>query len=480
MAVYESPVLLTSKDGTGNKCLIYPITRADCVDGLDELVDEKIAEAGGGSSSSESGGTSTQVQSNYEQNDSAQADYIKNRPFYAGEMSMQEVLPITTIPFTYTTNEGVYIFTMTPTTEYLAFWGGEWNAATLTWDGVDYVCEAQYIEGIKCIGNIGVMMGTGNTGEPFIMMMADAATLGEDICIIYDVATVPSEETTDGAQVTHDIKLSLEMQEIHTLDPKFIGSVEWKKVTGAPFGDIAAGAVFVDETITMGAVSGNSINITPLTTMNTNNIVNGAAYLVTINDVQYSGIGLIEDSVYGMSITDDSGVEVAIIVDAYGGFVYEDETLFTEGEEYHIKAVLSSSAVKQIDPKYLPDDVGGIPECTTSDNGKVLTVSDGSAAWVTPASGLPTVSSSNNGKVLKVVNGVWTVADDSDTRELPSVTSNDDNKVLKVVNGAWSVADDSDTRELPDVTADDNGKFLRVVEGVAAWVTIENAEEVEF
>lgn len=42
MAVIESPALLTSKDKNGEKLLVYPITRADCVDGLEELVDEKI------------------------------------------------------------------------------------------------------------------------------------------------------------------------------------------------------------------------------------------------------------------------------------------------------------------------------------------------------------------------------------------------------------------------------------------------------
>ena len=43
MAVIETPVLLTSKDKSGNKRLIYPITQADCVDGLEELVDERIS-----------------------------------------------------------------------------------------------------------------------------------------------------------------------------------------------------------------------------------------------------------------------------------------------------------------------------------------------------------------------------------------------------------------------------------------------------
>lgn len=38
MAVYEKNALLTCKDAAGNKYLLYPITRLDCVDGADDLV----------------------------------------------------------------------------------------------------------------------------------------------------------------------------------------------------------------------------------------------------------------------------------------------------------------------------------------------------------------------------------------------------------------------------------------------------------
>lgn len=38
MAVYEKNALLTSKDNAGNKHLIYPITRIDCVDGAEDVL----------------------------------------------------------------------------------------------------------------------------------------------------------------------------------------------------------------------------------------------------------------------------------------------------------------------------------------------------------------------------------------------------------------------------------------------------------
>lgn len=38
MAVYEKNALLTGKDENGNKNLIYPITKLDCVDGSEDLL----------------------------------------------------------------------------------------------------------------------------------------------------------------------------------------------------------------------------------------------------------------------------------------------------------------------------------------------------------------------------------------------------------------------------------------------------------
>ena len=364
---------------------------------------------------------------------------------------------------------------MTPPTEYLEIWNGNWNTATLTWDGVDYVCSPQYVQGVKCIGNIGIMMGTGDTGEPFMMMLADAATFGEDICMIYDVATVPSEGTTDGAQITHDVALSLSMQEIHKIDPKYIGSIEWKKITGAPFGTIPAGSVFVDETVTMCAISTDStMNVTSLTTMNENVVVDDAEYVVTINDVSYLGYGYAAMGAVIILDTADNA-EIAIVSTTYGGFLYLTDA-FTEGEEYSIKIVTASSIVKKLDPQYLPDDISGLPDYSSSDNGKVLTVSYGNAVWQTPATGLPNVTTSNNGKILKVVNGVWSTADE--TKELPDIAETDEGKILSVENGA--VVYKEQVEGVPVSTTSDNGKFLRVVNGVASWATVENAEEVAF
>ena len=43
MATYEYNGLMTVKDAAGNKYLLYPITKAECVDGLEEALATKAA-----------------------------------------------------------------------------------------------------------------------------------------------------------------------------------------------------------------------------------------------------------------------------------------------------------------------------------------------------------------------------------------------------------------------------------------------------
>lgn len=41
MATYEKNVLLMSKDRDGNNYILYPITRVECVDGVEEALAKK-------------------------------------------------------------------------------------------------------------------------------------------------------------------------------------------------------------------------------------------------------------------------------------------------------------------------------------------------------------------------------------------------------------------------------------------------------
>lgn len=396
-----------------------------------------LSNLGGGGNS---GGSGVSVQSDWEQNDETQPDYIKNRPFGMGDPEIQEVLPTTTLPFVYTTDMGMFVFERVVPKEYVELWNSEWNTAVVTWDGVDYICSPQDVMGIKAIGNVGLMMGGAVTDEPFILAMGDASVFGSNMCIIYDVATVPGEDVTDGAQIAHNIKLSAELQTVKKLDPKFIDSIEWDKINDKPFYTIAAGTVISEATVNCDSVLENPIYYT---TVDTIAIVNGARYMVEFDGISYL-LTANNDQIY--SETDDT-IFMFVNNEIPGSTIVAS----LAGEHtYRISA--NTEIIQKLDSKYLPDNIGGgssLPESTSSDNGKVLTVgSDGTAVWQTPASGLPDVTSSDNGKVLTVSSGTWVAT------EAPS--------------------------SLPEVTTDDNGKFLRVVDGVWAAQVVPNGEEATF
>lgn len=109
-----------------------------------------------------------------------------------------------------------------------------------------------------------------------------------------------------------------------------------------------------------------------------------------------------------------------------------------------------------------------LPAVTSSDNGKVLTVSSGVWAKADVPTELPNVSSSDNGKILTVSGGTWSKGDLPEA--LPTVTSSDNGKFLTVSNGAWAKGDIP--TELPTVTSSDNDKVLAVVNGAWAAKTI--------
>lgn len=77
-----------------------------------------------------------------------------------------------------------------------------------------------------------------------------------------------------------------------------------------------------------------------------------------------------------------------------------------------------------------------LPQVTSDDNGKVLSVSGGAWGAAPAPTELPEVTASDNGKFLTVANGAWEAG--AVPTELPSVTASDNGKVLKVVDGAWA------------------------------------------
>lgn len=82
-------------------------------------------------------------------------------------------------------------------------------------------------------------------------------------------------------------------------------------------------------------------------------------------------------------------------------------------------AALGGTAADVADITLIPDMIDAIaeyigtggaaelPPVTTTDNGKVLTVTGGKWAAAAPTAELPTVTATDNGKVLTVADGAW-------------------------------------------------------------------------
>lgn len=581
-----------------------------------------------GSGSGSSGASS--VQPNWNQNDSTQADYIKNRPFYIGDETSTTLLPAMDLEFNPEDSYMPYIF-MTPVpSELIQLWLEDWNSATITWDGTEYICEPKSLYGIKAIGNVELMLGTGDSGEPFLIgcMQED----GNNICIAYSLTDIPNiildaslsytavedtsyyyasidpltliegeqylldgslgtiynlvatkytlndttyigignpsilglsessssdnffiytATTSDGTQssamvvtfnpndytytirlchtpiVTHNVSGSIKIQQINTIDPKFLREVPWDKISDKPFYEIASGML-----ISEGTVSCNTEFEANLyyTTVDEVDLIANVQYAVTWDNTTYYLTAQGEDEVM---LSEPNNI--FMIVNGY----IDGSTMILGSQGAHTYTITTNEeTVKKLDAKFLPDNIGGgLPEYSSSgtDDGKVLKINGSTPTWQTPDSGLPIVDNSSNNKVLKVVGGAWAVADETEnpkelpavntdnngqvltvsdgiwtpmdpitelpkattddndkvlkvvggawaiateTKELPQVTANDNNRVLKVVDNTWTVAEES--KELPSISDTDNGKFLRVMNGAPVWATVQNVTEVQF
>ena len=114
------------------------------------------------------------VQPDWNQNDSTQPDYVKNRPFYTGNPVETVLVEESTVQFTDIGGicSGSIKSTFSPTVG---------NAYKVYWDGTDYESACVEVGQDKCIGNLSIDGSGPDTGEPFLMYVTnqgfDVATL---------------------------------------------------------------------------------------------------------------------------------------------------------------------------------------------------------------------------------------------------------------------------------------------------------------
>ena len=104
------------------------------------------------------------VQPDWNQNDSTQPDYVKNRPFYAGDPVETVLVEESTVSFSFSENEGVYMGKLKST--FSATVGETYK---VSWDGTVYECTCVDFSGGTAIGNLSIAGAGSDTGEPFLM-----------------------------------------------------------------------------------------------------------------------------------------------------------------------------------------------------------------------------------------------------------------------------------------------------------------------
>lgn len=180
---------LEGKQPSGDYALKSEIPSLEGI-ATEEYVDNALAEFVPG----EGGGGS--VQSDYNQNDSEAADYIKNRPFYMGDLVEIELVP----EETFTIEEG-YI----QISDNVTFVDGK--TYIVTFNGEQYECVAWTGEEAVCIGNGNIYGGEG---------------MGDDVpfsCDSYNDGSCYLNAPSNGS---YSIKITTIEQEIVKIDPKYL------------------------------------------------------------------------------------------------------------------------------------------------------------------------------------------------------------------------------------------------------------------
>ena len=137
---------------------------------------EEFAKRAGGN-----GGSQSVVQSDWNQNDSKKPDYVKNRPFYTGDV---ETVLVEESTASFANSGSMYVASFEST--FSATVGETYK---VYWDGAAYECACVILNNMPVIGNLSIMGAGSDTGEPFCMTVIN----GEGIMIA--TADTPASHT---------------------------------------------------------------------------------------------------------------------------------------------------------------------------------------------------------------------------------------------------------------------------------------------
>ena len=140
-----------------------------------------------------------QKQPDWNQNDTAATDYVKNRPFYTGNPVETVLVEESTVAFE--DGGSVYIAEWPDSLDLI-----EGQTYIVKFDGTEYSCVCQIFNGsAPVIGNLSIAGAGDDSGEPFIIINQGSWMTG-----------------TSGTSASHVISISKSVQEVKKIDSKYI------------------------------------------------------------------------------------------------------------------------------------------------------------------------------------------------------------------------------------------------------------------
>ena len=266
------------------------------------------------------------AQSDWNQNDDTQPDYVKNRPFYTGA-------PVETVVFeesavTFIENGGLYMAQFPLTFETTV---GE--TYKVTWDGTVYERTCVYMSEAYVIGNLSIIGIGSDTGEPFIIAVLN----GEGIQIM-----------TADTSASHTVSISEMVVPVVKIDKKYLVQSDWNQNDGTA-ADYVKNRPFYSET---GNVTvENALGEVELKRFSI--FVVGDTVTVNVDGVEHSLVAY-EDE--GRVIIGDTNSSLINGEGQLGWqiFVGEDVVCFLAPAP-HTVSYLGIDYHHKIDKKYLPD-----------------------------------------------------------------------------------------------------------------------------
>lgn len=330
---------LEGKQPSGDYALKSEIPSLEGI-ATEEYVDNALAEFVPGE-----GGAS--VQSDYEQNDSEAADYIKNRPFYMGDLVETEIADINAL---LTENDRSWFLI----DETKNLWVADAPISVLATEvGKQYVVviNGDKYTSVATLENMGMDAIAFGDWDAYVSMM----TGGDPSGFTYVVACVPAQNIASivykGAEAPAEFKIYGVDQEIVKIDPKYLpeGGVGYTSAGGME--------TILEETA---EVSGDELYVKLSTDLS---FIEGEKYFVTFNGelyecIAWSGvIGEVPVTCIGngniLEIEGEYNDEPFAFNSVYG----ECYLYVTEAGVYTVRIEVSSETIHKIDPKYLPEHV---------------------------------------------------------------------------------------------------------------------------